>query len=270
MLRSVESEIAPADRPGSFVLRKDGMEQSHVDLADPTRLVFDYVRRLAEVVDEHRSAGEPVRAVHLGGAGLTLPRYVAATRPRSWQVVLEPDEEQTALVRERLPLPARSGIRIRPLDGRSGLAGLRDGVADLVILDAFEQGRVPADLVTVEAYAEVDRVLAPGGRLAVNLVDRAPFTHTRRVLAGIRERFPAVLLTAEPATLRGRRQGNLVVVAGGTVPEQEMTARAATRAAPYRVLGARAVSDSFGGGRPFTDQDARPGPRPEPVGRRGR
>lgn len=267
-------EIVAGDRPDTFVVRMDGLDQSHVDLADPTRIVFDYVRRLAYVVDVHAPPGEPVRVVHIGGAGLTLPRYVAATRPGSWQVVLEPDTAQTALVRAELPLPPRSGIRVRPVDGRAGLAAMREGAADLVVLDAFAHGRVPGDLVTQEAYAEVARVLAHGGRFAANLVDRAPFPHARRAVAGIRAVFGDVLLAAEPATLRGRRQGNLVVVAGDTAPVAELRGRAATGAAPYKVLDARAVSDSFGGGRPFGDASAggetEDGPVPEPGGRRGR
>ena len=264
------SEIVPADRPGSFVLRMDGMEQSHVDLADPTRLVFDYVRRLGDVVDVRAPDGVPVRVVHIGGAALSLPRYVAVRRPGSWQVVLEPDAAQTAAVRAELPLPPRSGIRVRPVDGRSGLGALRDGSADLVVLDAFADGRTPADLVTGEAFAEIARVLARGGWLAANLVDRAPFAHARRVIAGIRTVFPEIVLTAEPATLRGRRQGNLVVVAGTGVPTGELATRAAGGAAPYKVLDGRAVSDSFGGGRPFTAADAEAGPQPEPAGRRAR
>ena len=94
---------------------------------DPTRIVFDYVRRLGDVVDAVAPPGSPLRVVHVGGAGLTLPRYVAATRPRSAQVVLEPAAEVTELVRRELPLPRNSGIKVRGVDGRTGVAALRDG-----------------------------------------------------------------------------------------------------------------------------------------------
>jgi SAM-dependent methyltransferase len=246
-----------------FELRKDGMSQSHVDLDDPTRLVFDYVRRIGDVLDVAAPAGEPLRVVHVGGAALTLPRYVAATRPRSAQIVLEPDEDLTALVRDRLPLPPRSGIKVRPQDGRAGLAALREDAADVLVLDAFADGRVPGELVTVEAFAQMRRVVAPGGLLVANLVDRAPFEHVRRALAALRQSWAEVLVSAEPATLRGRRQGNLIVVAGDSVPAQELGSRAGTGAAPYRLLTGTAVSDSLGGGRPFTDTDTVGGPEPE-------
>ena len=135
-------------RPGAYLVRIGGTDQSYVDLADPLRLEFDYVQRIADVVDEIAPDGERIRIVHIGGAALTLPRYVTATRPSSAQIVLEPDEELTRLVREHLPLPRQSGIKIRAVDGRAGIAAMRDGFADLVIVDAFAGARVPAELTT--------------------------------------------------------------------------------------------------------------------------
>jgi spermidine synthase len=256
-------EIVPGDRSGSFLLRMSGMDQSHVDLEDPTRILFDYVRRLADVLDVHFSAGEPVRVVHVGGAGMTLPRYVATTRPRSPQLVLEPAAHVTELVRSKLPLPRQSGIKVRPVDGRTGIAALRDGHAELVVVDAFDRARVPAELVTVEFFADVARVLEPDGLVVLNLTDRAPFGWTRRVVAALRTSFPELLLTAEPATLRARRSGNLVVVAShGPVPLAGLRDRAARTAAPYRVLDDGQVRDGFGGGTPFTSTDTEPSPPP--------
>ena len=257
-----EAEVLPADRPGSFVLRMSGMDQSHVDLQDPVRLVFPYVRRLADVVDAAAPPGAPLRVVHVGGAAMTLPRYVAATRPRSPQVVLEPAAEVTELVRRELPLPRQAGIRVRAVDGRSGVAALRDGYADLLVVDAFAEARVPADLVTAELYAEAARVLAPSGLLALNLLDRAPFGWSRRVVAAVRTAFPDVVLTVETATLRARRAGNLVLVAGTVLPLDELRARAARSGAAYRLLDTAAVSDGFGGGTPFTDADSERSPAP--------
>ncbi len=256
-------EIVPGDRSGSYVLRMSGMGQSYVDLDDPTRLVFDYVRRLGDVVDACAAPGAPVRVVHVGGAAMTLPRYVATTRPRSAQVVLEPAVAVTDLVRRELPLPDRSGIKVRPVDGRSGIAALRDGFAELVVVDAFADARVPGDLVTGAFFADVARVLEPSGQVVLNVTDRAPFGWTRRVIAGLRTVFPEVLLTAEPATLRAKRLGNLVVVASrAAVPVEALRSRAASAPSPYRVLDGAQVSDGFGGGTPFTDADAEPSPAP--------
>nr|WP_218851879.1 fused MFS/spermidine synthase [Nocardioides panaciterrulae] len=253
----------PADRPGAFVVRVDGADQSLVDLGDPTRLDFDYVRRMGDVLDAWQPEGEPVRIVHVGGAGLTLPRYVAATRPRSAQVVLEPDLRLTEHVREELPLPRRSGIKVRAVDGRAGTAALRAESHDLVVVDAFAAARVPAELVTVEYAASAARALAPAGWLLMNLTDRAPFTWTRRVVAAVRTVLPDLVLSAEPATLRGRRFGNLLLVAGRRgVPAAALRSRTATSGLPYRVLAGGELDSSFGGGRPFTEDDCAPSPLP--------
>ena len=52
-------------------------------------------------------------------------------------MVPQPDKELTQLVREHLPLPRQSGIKIRSVDGRAGIAAMRDGFAELVVVDAF-------------------------------------------------------------------------------------------------------------------------------------
>lgn len=247
---SVTLEIVPDGAEGCFVVRIGGREQSYVDLGDPSRLAFDYVRRIGDVLDAVAAPGDPIRVVHVGGAGLTLPRYVAATRPTSAQVVLEPDDEVTARVRDELPLPRRSGIKVRPVDGASGMKALRDDHADVVIVDAYRDGAVPDELLEAEHLAEVDRVLAPDGCYLLNLADQAPFALARDAVAGLREVFSSIIVSAEPATLKGRRPGNLLVTAGRAgVPLEALRRRAASSAAPYQVLDQRGVRDRLGGGR---------------------
>ena len=85
---------------------------SHVDLDDPTRLDFEYVRWFGDVLDTWAPEGEPLRVVHLGGAGCTLARYVAATRPGSRQVVVDVDAAVLDLARRafgRAVVAARCG-----------------------------------------------------------------------------------------------------------------------------------------------------------------
>src|SRR5690349_20604044 len=104
--------LADADRPGGWLLTIDWIRQSYVDLDDPTYLDFENVHAFADVLDA-LPAG-PLAVTHVGGAGCTLARYVAATRPVSPQIGLEPDTAVTELVRARLPLPRGHRIRIRP------------------------------------------------------------------------------------------------------------------------------------------------------------
>ena len=255
--------IPDRTRANAYTLRIGQTDQSFVDLDDPLRLEFDYVQRIADALDAVGEPGARIRIVHIGGAGMTLPRYVAATRPQSAQVVLEPDVELTDFVRERLPLPRRSGIKVRGIDGRAGIAELRDDYADVVVLDAFNGARVPAELTTVEFFADVARVLTAGGTVMVNLTDRAPFGYGRRVIAALGTRFPHVSMSAEPATLKGRRFGNVLVLASGApLPHLELARKAGTGAFPYRVVHGERLAQLVGGGAPFTDADAEMSPEP--------
>jgi spermidine synthase len=249
--------------PHAYVLRIGQTDQSYVDLDDPLRLEFDYVQRIADAIDAAAPVGQRIRVVHVGGAALTVPRYVSATRPQSAQIVLEPDADLTEFVREHLPLPRRSGIKVRATDGRSGIAELRDDFADIVVVDAFDGSRVPADLTTVEFFADLHRVLVDGGTMLLNLTDRAPFEYGRRVMAGVAAVFPFCAVSAEPATLKGRRFGN-VLVTGSTaeLALAELARAAGSSAFPYRVVHGERLAQLVGGGTPFTGADTAMSPEP--------
>ena len=249
--------------PRAFTLRVGRTDQSYVDLDDPRRLEFDYLEQIAVVVDTVAPPGVAVRVAHLGGAAMSLPRYVAATRPRSAQLVFEPDAELTAFVRTHLPLPARSGVRVRAVDGRSGVAALRNGSIDLVILDAFVGPRTPAELTTLECWTELRRVLTADGTVIANITDRGPLGYARRVLAGLAACFTSRLLLAESSTLKGRRFGNVILVGSGRSLATEEVAAAAGRVLyPYRVLSGARLTQLLAEAAPFTDQEAEESPLP--------
>jgi SAM-dependent methyltransferase len=257
--------LADADRDGSWVLLVDGTPQSHVDLADPTHLEFEYVRRMGHVVDLAAEEGAPVDAVHLGGGALTLARYVAVTRPGSRQRVVELDEPLTELVRARLPLPRQARVRVRAADAREGLAALPDASADVVLTDVFAGARTPAHLTTVEFQRQVRRVLRPGGVCAANVADGPPLAFARAQVATLRAVFPEVCLLAEPGTLRGRRFGNLVAVASGVpLPVAALTRRCAGDPMPARVVAGEDLARFAGRARAVHDDAAQPSPEPPP------
>jgi hypothetical protein len=49
--RGAAELVGDPDRPLAWTLLVDGTVQSYVDLADPTHLEFEYVRRLGHVLD---------------------------------------------------------------------------------------------------------------------------------------------------------------------------------------------------------------------------
>jgi spermidine synthase len=248
--------LADAERPGGWLLTIDRIRQSYVDLEDPTYLDFEYIQAFADVLDALPPG--PLAVTHVGGGGCTVARYVAATRPGSPQIVLEPDAALTAAVRARLPLPVRSRIRIRAVDGRTGVAALRGESADVLVLDAFHGGRVPAELTTREFVADVARVLRPDGVFLANIADGPPRTYSRRFVAAVRAALPQALVIADSAVVKGRRFGNIVVAASSVRLPVEEIRRAAARA-PFP----RTVSAGFGrDARPLTD--AAPMRSPEP------
>jgi spermidine synthase len=253
------------DRARAWTLLIDGAPQSHVDLDDPSYLSFEYQRRLGHVIDLVAPAGKPVHVVHLGGGALTLARYVAATRPRSTQQVVERDAALVQLVRRELPLDPNARIRVRSVDAREGLAKVLDGWADLVVADVFSGARTPAHLTSSEFLDEVRRVLKPSGLYAANIADGPPLAHLRGQIATAAARFPEVALLADPTVLRGKRFGNAVLVASDApLPIAELTRKVAGDPHPGRVEHGRSLLDFTGGAAPVTDEAAVASPAPPP------
>ncbi|RJK94811.1 spermidine synthase [Vallicoccus soli] len=251
------------DVPGAWTLLVDGTPQSHVDLRDPTNLSYEYVRRIGHAVDLLRPPGEAVRAVHLGGGGLTLPRYVAATRPGSRQQVVEVDAALVQLVRRALPWPRDWRIKVRVGDARDALARLDPGLADLVVSDVFAGARTPARLTSVEAVRTAARALADDGVLAVNVGDGPPLRFARAQVATVAAVLPRVCLVAEPAVLRGRRFGNLVLLASRRpLPVAELTRRCASDPVAARVVDGPDLEAFAAGALPVTDAEAEDSPEP--------
>lgn len=259
------AELIPdPDRRAAFSLMLDGAPQSYVDLDDPTHLEFEYIRRMAAAIDLIAPPGGPLRVLHLGGGALTLPRYIAATRPESPQRVVEIDGPLVEMVRRELPLHPKATIRVRVADARAAVEGMRGGGYDVAVLDVFAGARTPAHLASVEFVREVARVLAPTGWLIANVADGPPLRYARAQVATIRAALPDACLVADAAVLRGRRFGNLVVLAGRTPPPvAELTRRAAGDWFPGRV---ETDLDRFAGGvAPVTDSVAVASP-PPPAG----
>jgi spermidine synthase len=203
----------PGDESGR-VLMLDTLRHSYVDLDDPTHLEFEYVRAIAAVTDVIAPEGEPLSALHIGGGGLTVPRYLDAVRPGTESLVVEVDPGVVAIDREQLALETSDRLRVRVADGRVGLAEEPAGERDLVVGDAFGGLSVPWQLTTREALGLVDDALNDDGVYVVNLIDNPPLAFVRAELATMRAVFPHVALLARAPVLAGEDGGNVVAVAG--------------------------------------------------------
>ncbi len=268
--------LLDADRPRAWVLLVDDVPQSHVDLGHPEYLDFEYMRRIGHVADLAAPPGQPLRVLHLGAGALTLARYVAASRPGSSQLAAESDGALVALVRQWLPLdqpPRRAGagrgsagrVRIRVADARAVLDQVPAGSFDLVVADLFTGARTPAHLTTAEFAAAASRALGPAGCYVANVGDGPPLAYARAQVATLRSVFPEVCLIADPAVLRGRRFGNLVLAAARhELPVAGLTRRAAGDPFPGRLVHGAALNRFTAGAKPVTDAQAQPSPAPPP------
>lgn len=241
-------------RPGLWSLYLNDTPQSSVDLEDPGYLEFEYVRRIGHIIDLAFPAGEPLRALHLGGGAMTLPRYIAATRPGSAQLVAETDARLTALVRKHLPMPRRERIRVRPDDARLVLESVRPASYDLVISDVFDGTKTPFHLTTAECAAATARALRPGGVYVVNIADGPPLRYVRGQVATARYVYKNCCLIAEAGVLRGRRIANLVLAASQrSLPYGELRRRCAGDPFPARVVDGAELDRFTAGAAVVTD-----------------
>ncbi len=251
------------DRERAWLLTVDGAPQSYVDLDEPAHLEFEYARRLGHVLDTVAEPGLALDVLHLGGGALTLPRYVAVTRPGSRQDVVEADRGLLELVEEQLPLPEGSGVALHAADARAWLEAAPDDSADVLVADVFGGSRVPAHLTSLGYAEQAERVLRADGVYLANLADSAPFAFLRSQLATFSEVFEELALIAEPGVLRGRRFGNAVLVAAHRpLDPAALSRRVAADAFPARLEHGPALRDFIGGAAPVRDEDAVPSPEP--------
>ncbi len=254
--------------PGAIQLLVDGTPQSHVNLRDPSEVFFEYVRRIAHAIDLFRAPGQPISALHLGGGAFTLPRYIEATRPGSRQQVVELESALVELVREAAPLPKRASIRVRHGDAREVLGKLPQGMhgaIDLVVVDIFAGSRTPAHVSSIEFYEQIAPLLAPDGLVVVNTTDGTGQAFTRSQVATLAAVFGTVAAVGEPQTLKGRRFGNVVLLASNSDVDHELDWLPRLLAGgphPARMLVGRELDEWLRGARAVTDVEAVPSPEP--------
>ena len=252
--------------PGSFTLVVDGTPQSSVNLENPTALFFEYIQRMAHVIDELGTPGEAITAVHLGAGALTLPRYIEATRPGSRQQVIELERDLVDLVRTWLPWQRGASIRIRYGDAREVVGRLPGGLrgsADLLVIDIFSGARTPAHVTSVEFYRSATQLLAASGVVLVNIADGPGLAFARGQVATLLAAVPHVAVLAEAQILKGRRYGNLVLVGSPSpLPLDWMPRLLAAGPHPAKLVTGHELANWLAGAPIVTDATAVPSPPP--------
>ncbi len=248
--------VADPDRPTGRTLELDTLRHSYVDLADPAYLEFEYTRAIAAVADSIRPATVPVQALHIGGGGFSLPRYLAASRPGTRSTVLEIDGGVVELGRERLGVNDIPGLTVRVGDARTGLQEQPAGRFDLAVGDAFGGLAVPWHLTTRQVAEQVRAVLTDDGVYAVNVIDYQPDRFARAEIATLKAVFPHVILLGAPTTVAGEGGGNHILVASRRpLPVSAIQAELATRG-PWVVADEATTTSYAGDAEVLTDQHA--------------
>ena len=247
------------DRASGRVLLLDGAPHSYVDLANPTYVEYPYAKAMVSVIDTEFAGGQPLRVYHLGGGGLTLPRYLQQVRRGTTSLVSEIDPGVVNVDAEQLGVKTGDGIEVLVEDGRLRLAKLAGDSQDLVIGDAFGGVSVPWHLTTREAVGEVKRVLADDGTYVVNLLDYGPLAFARAEVATLAAVFDHVALATETDTLtQGKNAGgNLVLIASDApVDAAAIDARLAEQGIQWDVIDAAELAKWTGAAPVLTDDYA--------------
>ena len=251
--------LTDPDRASGRVLMLDSAPHSYVDLDDPTYLHFDYAKAVASVIDTEYPEGQPLRVYHIGGGGLTLPRYLERVRPGTSSLVSEIDPGVVKIDTEQLKLEFGNGTDVRVEDARLGLGRLADDSRDLVLGDAFGGVSVPWHLTTLETVRDVDRVLTADGIYVINLLDYGPLGFARAEVATLAEVFDHVALATEIDTLtQGEKAGgNLVVIASNAPLDVPSIAnRLVERGAEWKVITGAELAAWTGNASVLTDDYA--------------
>ncbi|UZN04930.1 fused MFS/spermidine synthase [Cellulomonas sp. S1-8] len=199
-------------RPRAATLLVNGVPSSFVDLDDPGLLDFEYMQQAGAVVEVVAARRPDLTVLHLGAGGCALARALAHRHPGARQLAVELDGDLARLARDWFDLPRAPQLRLRTGEARAELTRLADATYDVVVRDVFAGDRTPDHLTTLEFTREVRRVLRAGGVYVANCADRPPLALARTEVATLGAAFAHVGVVAEPAQLRGRRYGNLLLI----------------------------------------------------------
>ncbi|HRO94327.1 fused MFS/spermidine synthase [Citricoccus sp.] len=221
------ARIIPDEHDDGRVLEIGGQVQSHVDLADPTRIRYEYLRRMANVLDAAWPAARAIRILHLGAGALTLPRYVQAVRPGSVQTVVDLDRELPSFVVSELPLPEGTELTVVTGDARTELAGLDAEPFDAIVLDIYTGVDAAAHLTGEEFYGELLDRLGGQGVLLVNIGDDSGLRFLARQARALEAAaadagLSGAWLLADATLLDRLETGNAVLAAGGALARTDL------------------------------------------------
>lgn len=210
--------------------------QSRMRRSDPARLVLDYTRALMSFV-LLQPQPEHIVMIGLGGGSIAKYCYVHLPRSRFTAVEINPD---VIAMRGQFAVPA-DDARFRVLQA-DGAQWVRDNPqsCDVLLLDGFDAGGLPAALSSQEFYDACAQALRPGGVLASNVW--APPARREAAIQRMRASFESGV-----ATLSAEQGENTIALArrAAAWPQPSLLHRRARELASEHALDLEAAARSL-------------------------
>jgi len=151
----------------AFTVKRKDHNQSCIDLDDPDRLVFAYVRMVFAALLVN-PAPQNILVIGLGGG--SIPSSLNKLYPQATIDISEIDEAIVQVASNYFDFSANEQMKVSISDARVFVkrALLRKEQYDLVILDAFTGDYIPEHLMTREFLNEINQLLSSTGVLAAN------------------------------------------------------------------------------------------------------
>ncbi|HVW82253.1 MAG TPA: fused MFS/spermidine synthase [Mycobacteriales bacterium] len=248
--------LRDAERPAGWWLMVGASEQSFVDIDDPSHLEFEYVQLMSYVIETAFPEDVPLASLHLGGGLCTVPRWIADRYPGSPQRVAEASEEIARLALSLDPAPK---FELVVIDAMEELSATPADSLDLLVSDVYTGPETVMSVYPRPALHAAHSALQDEGVYVCNISDAAPFALAKTVAATLRSLFADVVLLVEPAVLRGRRSGNLVLAASDLAFDRaELARRAAGGVVRARVMADGELDTFVGAAAPADDESQLP------------
>jgi spermidine synthase len=187
-----------------FSVKRQLRNQTCIDLKDPDRIIFPYVRMTFAGLLLNQ---EPKRALMIGLGGGTISRVLTRVYPDLQLDLVEVDGAVVKVAKDYFGFVETDNTQVHVVDGRVFVkrAALKNEQYDLVILDAFTGEYIPEHLMTVEFMQEIQSLLTPDGVVVANTFSgSALYDHESVTYTSV---FGAILNLKMPGT------GNRVIVA---------------------------------------------------------
>jgi spermidine synthase len=178
--KSLYQNIVVTEKAGKrclvFSVKRQQKNQTCIDINDPTRIVFPYVRMIFAGLLVNP---EPSRGLMIGMGGGTISSVLTTIYPDLTLDLVEVDQAVVKVATDYFGFKKTHQIDVHVTDGRvfARRALRRKEQYDLIILDAFTGEYIPEHLMTVEFLENIKGLLTPGGVVIANTFSGSSLYH---------------------------------------------------------------------------------------------